>query len=240
MRAASASRNGEWLTIKLDDVMPDALNQGTATRFLDNQTLLSGSTKGSKEDEEERGSNDREDDGKDAKTPAPVNLIEPELLRGLGARKCGDYVGRRGECVGETSILYLGGIGGDNIHAIGDAHKADVVEDVGSTEHGVVCARSHENNSEGDKGGHAEKALRTAPNIKNLGQWDEDSGRHGVGHNVNGVELRVRLVETGDVGDNGPDDGRHEGIGEVEQPDTVMGSLLAIVIGTFSIHVGEY
>lgn len=70
-----------------------------------------------------------EDNGEAAKAPSPVNVLK-KLLGRLGSGESSHHVRGRGEGVSETSVLELGGIGRDDIDAVGETGPANLPEDL--------------------------------------------------------------------------------------------------------------
>lgn len=54
-------------------------------------------------------------------------------------------------------------------------------------------ARSHENQTQRRETCHEGKPLSTAPYVHDLGQWDIDGSRDGIGDNVDDIKQRMRL-----------------------------------------------
>ena len=133
----SATGRGE-LTVKLDAVVPDALDPRAARLFGSKHALLLGLAEVELEHKIQRGGDDGEDDGKGAEAPSPVDVLE-EILGGLGAGEGGDHVGRGGEGVRETSVLELGSVGRDDIDAEGHAAEAEAVKDLEGNPLSVFC-----------------------------------------------------------------------------------------------------
>lgn len=112
-------------TVKLNKVVLDALQQGAAAGFLNQQALFLCLSHVELEHDVQRRGDQREDDGECAKAPSPVVVLVVEVIGGLGTSKRGDDIGRGGEGVGQSSVLQLGRVGGDDIHTVCHAAKTD-------------------------------------------------------------------------------------------------------------------
>ncbi len=112
-------------TVKFNKVVLDALQQGAAAGFLNQQTLFLCLAHVELEHDVQRGSNKGEDDGERAKAPSPVVVFVVEVIGSLGTSERGDDIGRRGKGVGQPSILQLGRVGGDNVHTVCHAAETD-------------------------------------------------------------------------------------------------------------------
>lgn len=212
------TRCGGKLTVKLNDIVPDALAQGPVGLLGGDDALLLGLAQVELEDEEQGRSDDREDDGEAAEAPAPADVFV-KVLGGLGPGEGGDHVGGRGEGEGQAAVLQLGDVGGDDVDAVRHAAEAERVEDVGGAEGGQVVAGRHEHQAERGEDGHDQEALGTAPDVQDLGHGDEDGGRHGAGDDVDDVQQRVGLEVARDEGEQAREDGALERIDEVDEPD---------------------
>ena len=126
----SATGRGE-LTVKLDAVVPDALDPRATRLFGSKHALLLGLAEVELEHKVQRGGDDGEDDGEAPEAPSPIDVREKVLGR-LGTGEGCDHVRGGGEGIRETSVLELGRIGGDDIDAEGHAAEAEGVKDLRS------------------------------------------------------------------------------------------------------------
>lgn len=118
------------LTIEINGVVPDALENVAAAVAGDVGAELLGLVHADLEDAEQWDGHDGEDDGKAAESPPPADVVV-ESLGGLGSSEGGDNVRGRGEGVGQTSVLQLGDIGSEDVHTESHASESDGVEDLG-------------------------------------------------------------------------------------------------------------
>lgn len=120
---------GRQLTIEIHNVVPDALENVTAAVARHKSAQLLGLVHAENQDADQRDGHDREDDGKAAESPPPADVcVEP--LGSLGAGKGGDDVRGRREGVGQSSILELGDVGCEHVHAECHPSEPDAVEDL--------------------------------------------------------------------------------------------------------------
>lgn len=93
VRNANSHPDEQELTVKFNDIVPDALHGSPATcNLLWQQTLFLGLVLGVSQDTNHRGCKDRQDDGKSTISPAPVICVE--LLGCGGTTVGGNNVGR--------------------------------------------------------------------------------------------------------------------------------------------------
>lgn len=119
----------ETLTVEFHDIVPDALEDITAAVTGNESAELLGLVHADLQDAEQRDGHDREDDGEGAESPPPADVVV-KSLRCLGAGESGDDIGRRGESVSQTSVLELGDIGREDVHAECHSSESDGVEDL--------------------------------------------------------------------------------------------------------------
>lgn len=120
---------GGRLTIEINSVVPDALENVAAAVARDVSAELLGLVHADLEDAEQRDGHDGEDDGKAAESPPPADVVV-ESLGGLGSGEGRDNVRGRGEGVCQASVLQLGDIGREDVHTECHASKSDAVEDL--------------------------------------------------------------------------------------------------------------
>jgi hypothetical protein len=117
------------LTVEIYDIVPDALKDVTSAVARDKSAELLGLVHVDLQDAEQGDGHDREDDSEDAKSPPPADVVV-EPLGCLGPGERGDHVRRGGESIGQPSVLQLGDVGREDVHAECHSSKADGVEDL--------------------------------------------------------------------------------------------------------------
>lgn len=122
----SAGRDAK-LTIKLNDVMFEALHRSPATCLLRRQQAfdLRLVTAVPQNSYHQHGK-DRKDDSKSAVSPSPIRRVK--LLAGCGTCVGGDDIWRRSERISQTSVAQRRCVGGDDINAEDHAREANAVE----------------------------------------------------------------------------------------------------------------
>lgn len=177
--------------------MPCALENIPPAWLSDNEALLLGLVKVILQDEEQRGSEARENDRPATVTPSPADLVV-ELGRNLGASERGDDIRRGCEGIGQSSVLQLRHIGGDDINAIFHT-EAHVGEDVSGTVDSETIARGHKNQTNGGAGRHQSETLRTTPSVHDLRHGNVTGSREGIGKLGGKIGQRVLFERTRDI-----------------------------------------
>ena len=126
--------------------MLDVLHQRPAAAFGRlNDALLLGLLQAGPEDKVDRGGDTGDDDGKGAKPPTPVD-VQQELFGGLGSRKGGNHVRRRGEGESNATVPEVGDVGCEDAEDVVHASKSDGIEDLpismdqsARTEYSYIC-----------------------------------------------------------------------------------------------------
>lgn len=162
-----------------------------------------------------------------------------ELVRDLGTGECSNDERRGGKGVGQSSVLQLGQVGGDNIDAVFHTAEAHVEEDVSSTVNRKAVARGHEDNTNCGAAGHQGETLRTTPGIKDLGHGNETGSRESIGELGGKAGQRVLLERTRDVTVQAAIDRGDESIDKVKEPDAIKFVLVGL-IGQVSFHEMTY
>lgn len=154
------------LTIKLNRIEPDALKNGSVALLPSGNTVFLGATQVDLQQKVKRSAHNGENNGKSAESPAPVRAIE--ALCSLWASESGDNVRRRSKGVRKTSVLQLGRVGGNDIHAVDDSTGSNQEEDIGGAESRQIVTCSHYDHAQCSKEGHNREAFRTAPDVHHL------------------------------------------------------------------------
>lgn len=112
----------------------NALHEIPATGLSDKHTVLLCLPQVELEDNKERCSDERQNDGEASKAPTPANIVI-EALGSLGACKSRDHVGRGRKSKSQSSMLQARRISRDDIDTVDHATKADCVEDLRGAVH---------------------------------------------------------------------------------------------------------
>lgn len=205
----------EALTVELKNPEPDTLEEVASTVLFDDHGIALLSLRQIElQDEEQRGGNDREDNGKGSVGPSPTG-VSVELIRYLWSSKGSDDIWGRGEGVRKGSVLQLGDISGDDVHTELHTTETKVVEHllglvvdlagrlsmsyISGTVDSETVATGHKDETDGRAEGHEEETFRTAPGVHHLGHGQEDCSREGIGNSRWKTGKRMLLERTGDI-----------------------------------------
>lgn len=205
-------------TVKLVNIMDDRLNCRSVARYSVKQPKLVCLDLIVLEDNSQWKEEDRHDDSKYAKAPAPPRAFN-NCLRKKWASECSADEGCADEGEGEGSVFQSRRIGDEDIKDEVQCAVANVEDSVSSCIAVGSIARSHDDDTDYVDAQEENKAFSASPNVQKLGDWQLYNTANDGGQDISGGDLRcggkarVCVVECVEA------DGRLKGKHEEANPD---------------------
>ncbi len=209
------------LTIELDAVVFDRLQESPSALLFYNNTLLLSTTAHDVEDKPERNAHEWSNDRKSTISPSPSRAIQ-EALTQLRTSKRIDNVRTCRESKPNSTIPKIRGIGDENIEDVVHSVHSAPVEDLGCSVGLHVPAEAHHDQGEQNADQTDEESVGSANEIDEFSEWELGYATDKVGDDARDACQSVECEFACHVGCPGPVALLLERVCEGDEPNAVV------------------